>query len=274
MLCGVPCMCIRQTAAVESATASTAPGACSASTSLTSPAPAAMAARITAGFMVSMETSTSHSRRSASITGSTRSSSCCSGTGSAPGRVDSPPTSMIDAPAATMARACTSAVAALACRPPSEKEFGVTLSTPMTTGRDRSSTRSAHCSFTGSGWRTSAGVARGRPEGRTWLLIRATTGSRATQAAVPAFRRSRRLAFHDLPDLGIVDGLVAHQRIGHGVQLVQVLLQDAPGAVVVGLDDLAYFLVDGVRSLVRNLLGLRDLPAQEHLARFLCIGER
>jgi len=67
---------------------------------------AAMAARATAGFMVSMEMNTSGVKaRTACTSGSTRSLSCCSDTAPAPGRVLSPPISMMSAPAAINARA-------------------------------------------------------------------------------------------------------------------------------------------------------------------------
>ena len=57
------------------------------------------------------------------------------GTGCAPGRVDSPPTSRRSAPSATSARPCSTAAPASSHRPPSENESGVTLTTPMTAGR-------------------------------------------------------------------------------------------------------------------------------------------
>ena len=53
------------------------------------------------------------------------------GTGSAPGRVDSPPTSMMSAPSATSRRPCAMAGRRRRTAPPSEKESGVTLTTPM-----------------------------------------------------------------------------------------------------------------------------------------------
>ena len=52
-----------------------------------------------------------------SITGMTRSSSCSGGTGAAPGRVDSPPTSMIAAPSPTSRRAWTIADDGIGERP-------------------------------------------------------------------------------------------------------------------------------------------------------------
>ena len=72
------------------------------------------------------------SRAVASMTGSTRSNSSCTGTSAAPGRVDSPPTSRRSAPASASARACGTARSRRDGWPPSEKLSGVTLSTPIT----------------------------------------------------------------------------------------------------------------------------------------------
>ena len=55
-------------------------------------------------------------------------------TGSAPGRVDSPPTSRMSAPSAASSRPCSTAASASRNSPPSENESGVTLTTPMMTG--------------------------------------------------------------------------------------------------------------------------------------------
>ncbi len=54
--------------------------------------------------------------------------------------------------------------------------------------------------------------------------------------------------------------------VGHDVQLLEIRLENALGALVVQVDDRADFLVDDVRGFVRNLLVLRDLAAQEHFA--------
>ncbi len=61
----------------------------------------------------------------ASITGNTRSCSCCAVTGSAPGRVDSPPISKICAPSLMCFSADLSASSRLLINAPSEKESGV-----------------------------------------------------------------------------------------------------------------------------------------------------
>ena len=103
-------------------------------TSLIQDAPPAMDASATVARVVSTETATPASA-SARTTGTTRSSSTRSGTRAEPGRVDSPPTSRMSAPSATMSKACAIAASASAHRPPSENESSVTFSTPMTSVR-------------------------------------------------------------------------------------------------------------------------------------------
>ena len=133
-------------------------------------APAASAARATAGFIVSIEIKillvgrdlarlcvgvlrfgldrvSPHreliSIANFSMTGITRRNSSASLTGFAPGRVDSPPMSRISAPCATSSSACATAFSALKNFPPSEKESGVTLTMPMTSaGRGK---RNSNC---------------------------------------------------------------------------------------------------------------------------------
>src|SRR5215210_1083186 len=68
------------------------------------------------------------------ITGTTRRASSSGGIGSEPGRVDSPPTSIIRAPSSSMAVAWATATSGSRKSPPSEKESGVTLRTPIRTG--------------------------------------------------------------------------------------------------------------------------------------------
>ena len=65
------------------------------------------------------------------MTGITRASSSSTGTGAAPGRVDSPPTSTIAAPSSISRRAWRTAASVSSNWPPSENESGVTLTTPM-----------------------------------------------------------------------------------------------------------------------------------------------
>ena len=103
-------------------------------------APAAAASRITSGLLVSTDT-ISPSRASVFTTGITRASSSSSETSAAPGRVDSPPTSMMSAPSAASFLPQATAASVVACSPPSEKESGVTFTIPMMRGRVRSSVR-------------------------------------------------------------------------------------------------------------------------------------
>jgi hypothetical protein len=109
MVAGSPRMCIRHTPRSPAATASSAPGERNARTSLTRWAPAAPARRMTSGLEVSTDSSTGSRAATRSTTGSTRRSSSSLATAVAPGRVDSPPMSMIAAPSAAMRSACASA---------------------------------------------------------------------------------------------------------------------------------------------------------------------
>ena len=83
--------------------------------------------------MVSTET-VAPREASARITGTTRDSSSSTSGRVAPGRVDSPPMSRMSAPSASSSAPCAIAVSAVSHRPPSEKESGVTFTTPMSTG--------------------------------------------------------------------------------------------------------------------------------------------
>src|SRR4051812_10313258 len=103
-------------------------------TSLTTLAPALSAAAATGARYVSTEVGTPAAVSSRS-TGTTRNRSSSASTRCAPGRVDSPPTSMMSAPSARICTACPTAVSRSVYRPPSENESGVTLSTPMITIR-------------------------------------------------------------------------------------------------------------------------------------------
>src|SRR5262249_47031865 len=106
-----------------------------AETSFTIDAPAARVARATVALGVSTLIGTSVAAASRSITGTTRRSSSSAGTGAAPGRVDSPPTSTTSAPVSTSSMPWATAASGSRKQPPSEKESGVTLRTPMTAAR-------------------------------------------------------------------------------------------------------------------------------------------
>src|ERR1700683_722214 len=149
MVRGSPCICTRHTAQPLWTAAASASGSCSARTSLMSPAPALAAARMICALLVSTEITALVRARSRSITGTTRRASSPASTAAAPGRVDSPPTSMNAAPSAAMRTPCSTAACVEKKFPPTENEKGVTLSTPITKGRDRSSVLSAQRSRTG-----------------------------------------------------------------------------------------------------------------------------
>ena len=108
----------------------------------------------------------------------TRSISSPSHTGLAPGRVDSPPTSMIAAPAAAMsAPAVGRGAARRRYAPPSEKLSGVTLRMPITCGWSSRMVRSPSCSGgRGDGQRCPVG---GHARRRSALRCRSTGTSSA-----------------------------------------------------------------------------------------------
>ncbi len=132
-LCARQCMATY--AAPVAATVSSMRGSASPpETSLTMSAPASRAASATSLRIVSTDT-VAPSAASAVMTGTTRASSSSTSGRVAPGRVDSPPTSRMSAPATSSSRPCAIAASGVAQRPPSENESGVTLTTPISTGR-------------------------------------------------------------------------------------------------------------------------------------------
>src|SRR6478735_11541444 len=129
-----PRQCIATKGTARSATSAGISGSASPPlTSLTREAPASSAAAATSARIVSTDTGASAPR--ASTTGMTRRSSSAVLGRSAPGRVDSPPTSSRSAPWATSSRPCATAASGVNHAPPSLNESGVTLTTPMTNGR-------------------------------------------------------------------------------------------------------------------------------------------
>ncbi len=126
-------MCIRISGTFAFAATSARRGSFrSAVTSFKISAPAASAARATADLLVSTEIGIRISRRRPSITGRIRCSSSSTEIAADPGRVDSPPTSMMSAPAASIAMPRATAASRSRKLPPSEKLSGVTFSTPIT----------------------------------------------------------------------------------------------------------------------------------------------
>ena len=126
------------------------PAARNADTSFTIEAPASRAFSAISGLRVSMEIGTSSFPASLARTGPTRDHSTSAGTGSAPGRVDSPPRSITSAPSSTIRRARETAASGESYRPPSEKESGVTLRTPMIRVRSKTTSPVRCCHARGS----------------------------------------------------------------------------------------------------------------------------
>src|SRR5215211_1666199 len=262
-------MCMRQQSAPASATTPASAGSKrKADTSFTIVAPASMARRATVAFVVSMESrAPATSAASRSTTGTTRRRSSSSETGSAPGRVDSPPTSRMAAPSAASRRPCSTAASASRKRPPSEKESGVTLTMPMITGaRTATQYRSA--------WLL--GGAAGKP--RAGQLRR----GRGRRLALGRLRRERRrhrhgrrlgakhlvlaLAGQQLDELLALDRLAPQEDLGGRLELLPVLLEHRAGRLMRLLDDPADLVVDLPRDLV-GVVGLgRELAPEEGLA--------
>src|SRR5205085_9671055 len=252
-------MCMRQTAQLLFPTASIAPGACSACTSLIIDAPACNAARITAGRRVSTDTQRSEI---SSSTGMTRCSSSSPDTGAAPGRVDSPPMSMVSAPSAASRRACAIAWSRSRNLPPSEKESGVMFTTPMTMGlsswNENLPQRSTAADF------RDLLCARDRRGGALGAGVAA--GGRLRRLRVRGLRRTRRLAGHDVADLVGVDRFPLEERLGHRLDFVAVCLEQSARELVLRVDDVADLGVDLLQRRLRHALVRGDGAAEEHLA--------
>ncbi len=101
-------------------------------------APCSTACRATSALQVSIETGTRSRGTRRRSTGTTRRTSSSAGTCAAPGRVDSPPTSMMSAPSASSRSAAATAWSGSGYAPPSANESGVTLMIPITSVRSPS----------------------------------------------------------------------------------------------------------------------------------------
>src|ERR1017187_8907239 len=231
-------------------------------------APAASAARATAGFIVSIESATLVWAARRSKTGMTRRSSSASLTGVAPGRVDSPPMSKISAPCATNSSACATAASVLKNFPPSEKESGVTLTTPMTSfGRGKRN----------SNWR--ARMIIQKPPS-----TKAPTSREAPNSQAPSFR-TRHVEAWSLKLLWCLDvgawcfsnfRAEIRNRVGESVGQLhfRLPLQDFPGLGDVGL---ALFRIVLRQRLEHNfalrLGGLDDFFGELHHRHFARIAD-
>src|SRR5437660_5823744 len=249
-------MCIRTTGTRSRAQSGSIPGSPRpAETSFTTSAPASSAARATSAFVVSTESGTPTAMRTARSTGSRRRRSSASGTGVAPGRVDSAPRSRTPAPAATMAAAVAAAAPGSRWHPPSENESGVAFRMPTRTTRS-SGTGPERVWSTGP---ASPAGARAPASGRG--------RSRAPEATVLA-----PVLPQDVVDLGAVEHLALEQRLGHLVEDLDVAPQQQLG-VLVGLhDDAPHLVVDLHRGRLRIIDALGEVAAEEDLLLLLAEG--
>src|SRR5581483_5339427 len=217
------------------------------------------------GFEVSTDTGQSTVARIRSSTGRRRAPSSSAGTGGAPGRVDSAPTSSRSAPSATSRRACRAAAAGSRYRPPSANESGVALPIPITRTRGRSAAHSSSTPRRRSLTPDQAPRARPRPP-----------GPRSVPGALGrgAFERALRLDGEDARDLLGVERLVVQESPGEPVELGHLRLQDAPGPDRAVDDDLLHLGVDEDRGLLAVVLLARELPAEEDVLFPLAERER
>src|SRR5215211_3714403 len=242
-------MCMRQQSAPASATTPASAGSKrKADTSFTIVAPASMARRATVAFVVSMESrAPATSAASRSTTGTTRRRSSSSETGSAPGRVDSPPASRK--------------------RPPSEKESGVTLTMPMITGARTATQYRLAWLLGGAAGEPRAGQLR-RGRGRRLALGRLRRERRRHRHGrrLGAKHLVLALAGQQLDELLALDRLAPQEDFGGRLELLPVLLEHRAGRLMRLLDDPADLVVDLPRDLV-GVVGLgRELAPEEGLA--------
>src|ERR1035437_9995200 len=297
-------MCIRQHSAPLSATTpAISRSARSALTSLTRLAPAASAARATAALDVSIEicAGVPSSTRPAT-TGTTRRSSSPSVTGSAPGRVDSPPMSRISAPSAVSERACSIAAPASRNAPPSENESGVTFTIPIrrypwltcrslrpgalrgAIGRSAmahgarpgkpscNGARSARGALrvACANLRGAAGEAGARDRAGRFALGAVDSRGRGGQLGLGLLLHAERLllalAGEQREKLLLLDRLTFDEDLGHLGEVALVFCEDARRALVGHLDDAANLIVDFAGDFV-GVVGLGgELAAEERLA--------
>src|SRR6187402_2875432 len=266
-------MCMRHTSTPASATTPARSGSRrSALTSFTIAAPSATARRATSERDVSIDTGRPES---ASSTGTTRRSSSSCETSSAPGRVDSPPTSTRAAPSASMRLAARVASSADAYDPPSEKLSGVTLRIPTTEGRGQ---RSADGPLMAGTLVGSARAALGG--GRVGRRLHRRAGQRPGRRPEERLllrvgllgRRRGRLLGEDrllgLPleqtlELALVDRLALDEDRRQLVELGHVLAEHRRRLVVRLLDHPADLVVDLLRDLLRVVRLGAHLTAEE-----------
>src|SRR5213083_1376061 len=253
MVTGVPCMCMSTTGTPCSAQRGSSAGSKRpAETSFTTSAPSSSARRTIVALEVSTEIGTRTAARTARSTGRRRRRSSSAGTGGAPGRVDSAPTSSIAAPSATISAAAAAARPGSRWRPPSENESGVAFRMPTSATRSRT--------------RGPERVRRtGGPLGPVGRSGRG--GRRVPEATVLGPELPE-----DLVDLAAVDRLALEERLGHLVEHLEVAAQEELRALVGLEQDAAHLGVDLDGGLLGVVDLLREVAAQEDLLFLLAEG--
>src|SRR5436190_15902892 len=143
---------------------------------------------------------------------------------------------MMSAPSRASASACRMAKFLSKKRPPSEKESGVTLTTPMTSGFCRSKKNLPALSPGDLFVEASLGCRR---RCRGAFGAGAAGGRLGRRLRAARLRRTRRAARHDVADLLGIDRLPLEQRLRHHLDLVAVLLDEVARHAVLLVDDAA-----------------------------------
>ena len=93
-------------------------------------------------------------------------------------------------------------------------------------------------------------LGRSSTDGTTRSLGFTVFRRRATIIARPTAGRTRCFALHDVVDLLRVDRFVLHERIGHHVELVTVVLEKLQCLRVAFINNAPHFLINRERRLV------------------------
>src|SRR5688500_13254273 len=192
---------------------------------------------------------------------------------------------MMSAPLASIASAMSSACAASRALPPSEKESGVTLSTPITKVRGPS-TSGARPGILMENDRRGAAITpptsllserladrlHRRNDRGALLLLRRSRG--VSRRRVGRRRVIQRMAVGEPADLVGVEDLARQQRVGDVDQPLLVLGENRGAALVLIANNELDLGVDLKRRVFAVVGVLRDLAAEEDLLFFLAEGQR
>src|SRR5689334_14613319 len=217
------------------------------------------------------------------MTGTTRWISSSADTGSPPGRVDSPPTSMISAPSKIICSACATAASTETNCPPSLKLSGVTLRMPMMSVRSPmgilwflicQKRLATDCTDL---WLGRLRVAAGyrwqdrleRLRGRLFQLRPIFVVARIDRRILV-----ERQACDNPAYLDTVQRLTLQQALSQTNHRFAILFDDGLRALILRGDDLLHLLIDLDRSVFREITMLSNLASEEDLLFLLTEGQR